>query len=132
VVSNTELLALDVDVLVLAALDNAITEDNVKDIKANLVLELANGPISEVAHDYLVSEQITVVPDIVANAGGVVVSYLEWLQNKQNETWNEARVNEKLEKIMISAVSRMHNRAETEGISYKAAAFEVAIAELIE
>jgi len=131
VISNAELLTLDVDILVLAALDNAITEDNMKDIKAKIVLELANGPVSEKAHDYLVNEHITVVPDIIANAGGVVVSYLEWLQNKQNETWDEDRVNTKLEKIMVSAVNEMHRRSEDENISYKEAAFEVAIAELI-
>lgn len=132
VISNSELLTLDVDVLVLAALDNAITEENMNEIQADMVLELANGPVSERAHDYLESEQITVVPDIIANAGGVVVSYLEWLQNKQGEIWDEKRVNEKLEKIMISAVDRMHSRAEDEGINYKEAAFEVAIAELVE
>lgn len=132
VISNSELLTLDVDVLVLAALDNAVTEENMKDVQAGMVLELANGPVNEKAHDYLESKQTTVVPDIIANAGGVVVSYLEWLQNKQGETWDERRVNEKLEKIMISAVDRMHSRAEDEGINYKEAAFEVAIAELIE
>ncbi len=130
VISNAELLTLDVDILVLAALDNAITEDNMKDIKARMVLELANGPVSEKAHDYLVSKHVTVIPDIIANAGGVVVSYLEWLQNKQNETWDEDRVNKKLERIMISAVNEMHRRSESENISYKEAAFEVAIAEL--
>lgn len=132
VISNAELLTLDVDVLVLAALDNAITKDNMVDIKASMVLELANGPVSEKAHDYLEDKQITVVPDIIANAGGVVVSYLEWLQNKKGETWDEKRVNEKLEKIMVAAVDTMHGRAEDEGINYKEAAFEVAIAELVE
>lgn len=132
VISNSELLALDVDVLVLAALDNAVTEENMKDIQADMILELANGPVSEKAHDYLENEQITVVPDIIANAGGVIVSYLEWLQNKRGETWDEERVNEKLTKIMVSAVSRMDSRAQGEGINYKQAAFEVAIAELVE
>ncbi len=131
VISNAELLALDVDILVLAALDNAITEENMKNIRARMVLELANGPVSEKAHDYLESEQITVIPDIIANAGGGVVSYLEWLQNKQGETWDEKRVNEKLEKTMISAVNTMHSRAQNEAVSYKEAAFEVAIARLI-
>ncbi len=130
VISNTELLKLDVDILVLAALDNAITEDNMENVKASIVLELANGPVNEKAHDYLVRERITVVPDIIANAGGVVVSYLEWLQNKQGKTWSEARVNEKLKKIMIAAVDAMYNRADEEGINYKEAAFEVAITEL--
>jgi len=131
VISNAELLALDVDILVLAALDNAITEENMKNVRARMVLELANGPVSEKAHNYLESEQITVIPDIIANAGGVVVSYLEWLQNKQGETWDEKRVNEKLEKTMISAVNTMHSRAQSEVASYKEAAFEVAIARLI-
>lgn len=132
VISNAELLKLDVDVLVLAALDNALTEENMKEVQARMVLELANGPVSETAHDYLESERITVVPDIISNAGGVVVSYLEWLQNKRGETWDEKRVNERLEKIMVSAVDRMHARAEDERVNYKEAAFEVAIAELVE
>ena len=131
-ISNTELLALDVDILVLAALDNALTAENVSDVKSKIVLELANGPVNEKAHDYLIEQKVTVIPDIIANAGGVIVSYLEWLQNKNHETWEEDRVNQKLNKIMVDAVNTMHSRSEDEGISYKEAAFEVAIEALTE
>lgn len=130
VISNQELLALDVDVLVLAALDNAVTKDNMKDVKARIILELANGPVSEEAHDYLVDNGQLVVPDIIANAGGVIVSYLEWKQNIAGETWDEDRVNTKLNEIMVRAVSAMHKQSEQEDVSYKEAAFQVAIANL--
>lgn len=132
VVSNAELLTLDADVLVLAALDNAITKDNMADIQADIVLELANGPVSEKAHDYLVKSDKLVIPDIIANAGGVVVSYLEWLQNREGESWEEDKVNMRLEEIMVQAVDDMYQRAEDEEISYKDAAFEMAITRLVE
>ena len=132
VISNSELLTLDVDILVLAALDNAVTEENMTDIKAGMILELANGPTNEKAHDYLVENGKLVIPDIIANAGGVVVSYLEWLQNRKGETWSEKRVNKQLEKIMVQAVDDMYKRSVKEEISYKEAAFEMAIERLIE
>lgn len=130
VISNQELLALDVDILVLAALDNAVIKDNMGDVKARILLELANGPISEEAHDYLTDNDHLVIPDIIANAGGVIVSYLEWKQNKDGESWDEDRVNTKLKEIMVRAVATMHKRSEREGISYKEAAFQVAIENL--
>ncbi len=130
IISNQQLLALDVDVLVLAALDNAVTKENMGDVKARILLELANGPISEKAHDYLTSNGRLVIPDIIANAGGVIVSYLEWKQNMAGESWDEDRVNAKLNEIMVRAVSAMHKQSEQENISYKEAAFQVAIANL--
>src|SRR5262249_9166636 len=83
-ISNQDLLALEVDVLVLAALGDSVTDKNMKDVKARYVVELANGPVSDEAYKYLNGEGVVVLPDIIANAGGVIVSYLEWLQNKND------------------------------------------------
>jgi glutamate dehydrogenase/leucine dehydrogenase len=94
---------LDVDVLVLAALDGVVHEDNAHDIKARIILELANGPVTSEADLILENKGIAVLPDILANAGGVTVSYFEWVQNRSGDVWEEDYVNEKLEKIMINA-----------------------------
>jgi glutamate dehydrogenase (NADP+) len=91
----------EVDVLVLAALEDAINKDNVEKVKAKYVVELANGPITNDAYKDLINKDIAILPDVVANAGGVVVSYLEWKQNKQNEKWSEEKVNSELEKYII-------------------------------
>ncbi len=99
------ILSLDCDVLVLAALGNVIDADNQDQIKAKTVLELANGPVSYDATAALEDRGVHVIPDVLANAGGVIVSYLEWLQNKQGEHWSEAEVNQKLDDIMCSALS---------------------------
>lgn len=100
VISNEELLSLDVDVLVLAALDGAIHEENAGGIKARTILELANGPVTPEADEILVKNDIAVLPDILANAGGVTVSYFEWVQNRSGDVWSEVWVNERLEKVM--------------------------------
>lgn len=128
--SNNELLALDVDVLVLAALGDAVNESNVKDIKAKTILELANGPISEEAFNSLTSQGITIVPDIIANAGGVVVSYLEWVQNKADEHWTEDKVNTELEKYMVRASDALFKTAQEQKTSLKEAAFINALQKL--
>lgn len=120
----------DVDVLVLAALGDAVNQANMKDIKAPTVLELANGPISEEAFDYLVSQDKQIIPDIIANTGGVVVSYLEWVQNKNNEHWTEAEVNQKLEDFMVKASDALFATADAKKVSLKEAAFMNAIKRL--
>ncbi|MBR9705455.1 Glu/Leu/Phe/Val dehydrogenase [Candidatus Pacearchaeota archaeon] len=102
-VSNKELLELDVGVLIPAALGDQITKDNADDIKAKIILELANGPTTPEADTILDKNNVEVIPDILANAGGVVVSYFEWVQNSMNYYWEEDEVKEKLEKIMINA-----------------------------
>jgi len=102
-ITNDELLELDVDVLVPAAIEDQITSDNMNDISASSVLEMANGPTTPEASDRLEERGIPVVPDILANAGGVTVSYFEWVQNEANEYWTEDKVNEKLEKQMKTA-----------------------------
>jgi len=102
-ISNEELLALPVDVLVPAALENAINKDNADLIKAKIVLEMANGPTTPKADEVLNKRNILVVPDVLANAGGVVTSYFEWKQNLAGEKWSKKKVLAKLEKYMERA-----------------------------
>lgn len=125
------ILALPVDVLVLAALGDVITEENNDVVQSRTILELANGPVSDEAHDLLTMRNISVIPDVVANAGGVIVSYLEWLQNIEDETWSEEKVNQKLEQILSSRAQRMLETAQKEHCSFKEAAFMMAIEELL-
>ncbi len=127
IINNDELVGLDVDVLVLAALGDVVTEENMKDVRAKMVLELANGPLSEEAHEYLIRQGVIVIPDILANAGGVIVSYLEWLQNKNDEHWSEAKVNQELEKYLVKATEEVYKYANKEKVSLKEAAFSIAI-----
>jgi len=129
-ITNGELLALDVDVLVLAALGNAVNKSNMANIRAGIVVELANGPISEEAFDYLAQKGTVILPDIVANAGGVIVSYLEWLQNKAGEHWLEEKVNNQLEQYMVKAVDDLYKTAQEQNVSLKEAAFINAIKNL--
>ncbi len=130
VISNEDLLALDVDVLVLAALGDAVNETNYKSIKASVVLELANGPISEQAFDKLSARGVTIVPDIIANAGGVIVSYLEWVQNKNGERWTETEVNRKLEAYVSRACDALFKTTDDQKVTLKEAAFMNAIKNL--
>jgi glutamate dehydrogenase (NAD(P)+) len=100
-ITNKELLQLDVDLLVPAALENAIDESIASGVSASVISEAANGPITPAADDILAKKDVTVVPDILANAGGVTVSYFEWVQNRQRFPWSESRVNEELESIIV-------------------------------
>lgn len=102
-VSNDELLLLPVDVLVPAAVENVITEENASKILAHYIIEMANGPTVSAADEILAKKGIVVVPDILANAGGVAVSYFEWFQNKKNEKWSETEVLQKLKEKMNKA-----------------------------
>jgi glutamate dehydrogenase (NAD(P)+) len=106
-VSNEDLLTMDVDLLVPAALENAIDEDLAHDVQADVIVEAANGPLTPDADDVLTERDVHVVPDILANAGGVTVSYFEWVQNRQRFYWDEARVNDELETIIVDAFDRM-------------------------
>ena len=102
-ITNEELLGLECDVLIPAALENQIREDNVSDVRAKVIVEAANGPTTPGADRELHSRGIVVLPDILANAGGVTVSYYEWVQNNKNEQWEEDEVNGKLQRIMRRA-----------------------------
>jgi len=106
-ITAEELLAIECDILMPAALDNQIREDNAASVNAKLVVEGANAPVTPAADDILRSRGIMVLPDILANAGGVTVSYFEWVQNNQNEQWPLDRVNEKLKKMIYQAVDRV-------------------------
>lgn len=103
------ILSLDCDVLVLAALGGVVTAENQADIQAHLVMELANGPVSHDAAEALEQRGVSVIPDVLANAGGVVVSYLEWQQNRADEHWSEEAVNQKLDEIMSSACRSVYS-----------------------
>jgi len=129
-ISNEDLIGLDVDVLVLAALGGAVNETNMSRVKAGAILELANGPIGDQAASYLEKRGTMIVPDILANAGGVIVSYLEWLQNKQGEHWTEAEVNKRLEEYLAKATARIYAEAIEQGMTLKEAALAVALTRL--
>ena len=131
-ISNSELLELDVDVLIPAAIENQITMENVEDIQADHVLEMANGPTTPEADSVLEDRGIPVIPDILANAGGVTVSYFEWLQNISNEYWTEEEVNEKLEKYMKKAFRNVLKVKEDEEVSFRDAAYRVGLERIIE
>ncbi len=128
---SEEIFKVEADVLVLAALDNAVTDENMNKVQARILVELANGPIDESAEHYLLDKGIQILPDVVANAGGVIVSYLEWLQNRSNETWDEPRVNQELQKYMNDAVDAMYAYATEHDYSYKEAALSLAINRLV-
>jgi glutamate dehydrogenase (NAD(P)+) len=110
-ITNEELLTMDADVLIPAALENQITEQLAGSVKARFIVEGANGPTTVEADRVLESRGIKVLPDILANAGGVVVSYFEWVQNIQSLTWDEEEINRTLEKIMIRAFNEVMDKA---------------------
>lgn len=126
-ITNEELLALDVDILIPAAVSNAINENNADEIKADLIVEAANSPVSCNANESLMDRNVTVIPDILANAGGVIVSYLEWAQNHQRYQWNKKHVNVDLEKIMKKSWQNTFDCHESKNISYREAAYLIAV-----
>ncbi|MEK9153985.1 MAG: Glu/Leu/Phe/Val dehydrogenase [Patescibacteria group bacterium] len=126
-ISSDEVLTLPVDIIVPAALENAITEKNAPDIKASIVLELANGPTTLEADEILRAKRITVIPDILANAGGVAVSYFEWYQNMHDEKWKKEDVFKKLKAKMDSAARAVYGAHKTYGVSLREAAYIVAL-----
>ena len=107
VISNEELLEKKCDVLVLAAMENQVTEKNMKSIKAKIILELANGPTIAEADEHLTKKGVVIIPDILANAGGVTVSYFEWLQNQQAYYWPIEEIQAKLKRIMVDSLDRV-------------------------
>lgn len=126
-ITNEQLLKLDVDVLIPSALENVITEKNASQIKAKLIVELANGPVTPEADIKLEKKGIVVIPDILANAGGVIVSYFEWVQNLQNYYWDEDENIGKLKKIMEGSFDAVWSKKEELGISTRLAAYAVAV-----
>lgn len=125
--SNEELLELPVDILIPAALENQITSENAPRIKAEIIAEAANGPITPEADEILSDRDIVVIPDILANGGGVTVSYYEWVQNLENQSWTEEEINKRLYRKMIKAVDEIGAKQLDLGTDMRTAAFVVAI-----
>jgi glutamate dehydrogenase (NAD(P)+) len=126
-ISNEQLLTLDVDVLVPAALGGVITKSNARDIRARIVLEAANAPTSPEADEALTSRGVVVLPDIYVNAGGVTVSYFEWAQNIQQFTWDEDKITAELQRHMREAYATLARVASEKKVSFRTAAYVVAI-----
>ncbi len=124
-------LGLKVDILALAALEDAVHQGNATDVKATIVVELANGPVTAEAEEVLARNNVIILPDVVVNAGGVVVSCLEWEQNLQGEHWSEAQVADSMTTTLVRAAAAMFVRADGHHISYKQAAFENALTRLL-
>ena len=126
-----DLVSGDASILVLAALDGVVNASNASIVQAEIVMELANGPVDSVAQMELAGRGVVVVPDILANAGGVIVSYLEWLQNMQNESWSLEDVNKKLYDYMRRATLDVLDKSEKEAVDLKDAAFLIAVERLV-
>jgi glutamate dehydrogenase (NAD(P)+) len=126
-IGNDELLALDCDVLVPAALGGVFTAANAEAVRARLIVEGANGPTEPEADLIFRRRGVEVIPDIYANAGGVTVSYFEWVQNIQQFSWDEERVNDELEKVMVRAWRDINEVAERSDLPLRTAAFVLAI-----
>ena len=124
-ITNKELFELDCDILVPAAIANQITEENANNIKASIVVEAANGPTTAEATKMLTDRGILLVPDVLASAGGVTVSYFEWVQNNQGYYWTQEEVDEKLNKKLVDAFENVYNVATTRNIDMRLAAYMV-------
>jgi glutamate dehydrogenase (NAD(P)+) len=125
--TNEELLELDCDILVLAALEDQVTGDNAPRIKARMIAEGANGPTSLEADAIFAERGIPVLPDILANAGGVTVSYFEWVQDRAGFFWREQEVNERLEDILVQSFRDVAEMAEKYDVSFRIAAYMLGI-----
>jgi glutamate dehydrogenase (NAD(P)+) len=126
-VSNEQLLELECDILIPAAIQGVIHSKNAPNIRTKMLVEAANGPTTPVADRILRDRDVTIVPDILANCGGVTVSYFEWVQNIQQFRWDLDKVNDELEKRMVKATEQVFTRAEQEGTFLRDAAFDIAV-----
>ncbi|MFA5450242.1 MAG: Glu/Leu/Phe/Val dehydrogenase [Clostridia bacterium] len=131
-IGNKELLTCECDILIPAAMENQINDDNAGDIKAKIIVEAANGPTSTGGDKILEKRGVIVIPDILANAGGVVVSYFEWVQNLQSFSWDEKEINSRLERIMAKAFANVDTIATEKSITYRMAAYVLALKALVE
>ena len=126
-ITNEELLELECDFLVPAAIDAVIHRENARRVKAKIVVEAANHPLTPEADEIMNERNIPVLPDILVNAGGVIVSYFEWTQNLYQHQWEASRVNEELNKILTSAYREVREMVERDGITYREAAFAIGV-----
>ena len=126
-ISNADLLTLPCDVLIPAALENQITQENVSQIQAKIIAEAANGPVTLEANQFLEAHGVTVLPDILANAGGVVVSYLEWVQGLSYLFWDEERVNHEMENLMVQAYEQVIKQSQMREIPLRLAAYTLGV-----
>lgn len=131
-ITNKELLELDCDILVPAAIENQITAENANNIKAKVIVEAANGPTTLEATKILTDRGILLVPDVLASAGGVTVSYFEWVQNNQGYYWSEEEVEEKLQKVMVKAFNNVYETAQTRKVDMRLAAYMIGVRKMAE
>lgn len=131
-ISNKELLELECDILVPAAIENQITVKNADNIRAKIIVEAANGPTTLEATKILTDRGVLLVPDVLASAGGVTVSYFEWVQNNQGYYWSEEEVAEKLEKVMIKAFNHIYETAHNRHVDMRLAAYMVGVRKMAE
>lgn len=129
-ISNEELLALDVDILIPAAIDSVVTKENMENVKARLIAEGANGPLTKEAVTYLSDKGVFIIPDILCNAGGVIVSYFEWVQGLAKFFWDEDQINKTLHNILKNAFAEVVKKAEHYKCDMKKAAMCAAISKL--
>ena len=131
-ITNEELLTLDVDILIPAALEGQITEKNAADVKAKYIVEVANGPLTSAADEILDKRGTTIVPDVLANAGGVTVSYFEWAQNLQGWSWELEEIHKRLDLVMSKAFSTIWDFAAENNLSLRSAAYATAVRRISE
>jgi glutamate dehydrogenase (NAD(P)+) len=130
--SNEELLACECDVLIPAAMENTVTETVAPHVRARIIVEGANGPVTPAADEMLRENGVTILPDILANAGGVTVSYFEWVQGLDNFFWDQKRVQDELQKIMEKAFDEVNAKADEADCDYRTAAYTLAISRVAE
>ncbi|MGM0445966.1 MAG: Glu/Leu/Phe/Val family dehydrogenase [Bacillota bacterium] len=131
-ITNSKLLRLDVDILIPAALENQITAKVAKELKADYIVEAANGPTTREADEILDKRDVVVMPDILSNAGGVIVSYFEWVQNREASRWEDHKTNKKLRNLLTTAFNEVWETYEKKDVTFRMAAYMVALNRIVE